>query len=257
MSRKSLIVGNWKMELSHKSQIELVRSLKQQIKGVQVNGDVVVCPSFTALPIINEELARSKAIAVGAQNMFWEERGAHTGQVSLMQIKPFVRWCIVGHSEVRAVMGVNDGQVVASAARLLAADVTPIVCIGETQQERESDAMVDKIHAQVGALLAGLDRASLVRSVIAYEPIWAIGSGNLPDPDDVSQIILLVRKLIAERHGQDLAERVRVLYGGSIKDDFCDQYVGGPLADGLLVGGASIHPQEFLSIVRKVEAATV
>lgn len=251
--KKPLVIGNWKMELSHKGEISLAKSLVGSFKGKKRSADVVVCPSFPSLSAVQTELKKVSNISIGAQNIFWDEKGAWTGQTSLPQVQSFISWCLLGHSEVRAVLGVTDAQVAALAGRLLGARINPVICIGETAQERAADATVEKIRTQVDVLLESLHRTELVRVVIAYEPIWAIGTGELPDPDDVAQVILFIRKHIAARYDQDYAERMRILYGGSIKADFAKTYVGGPLADGLLVGGASIHPQQFSTIVSEVE----
>lgn len=257
MEKKPLVIGNWKMELSHHGEVELVRSMKDSLKNVGRGTDVVICPSFVSLPVIAQELKGTKRIALGAQNIFWEEKGAFTGQTSLAQVKPFISYSLVGHSETREFLRVSEEQVMHTAKRLLSHSIRPVICIGETAAERESDQVIEKIRRQIDTLNTILDRAELVRSVIAYEPIWAIGSGQLPTPEEVSEIILLIRKHIASRYDQQLAERVSILYGGSVKPDFVESYVGQSLADGVLVGGASTHSSQFVDIVKKVSAISV
>ncbi|MBI1833711.1 MAG: triose-phosphate isomerase [Candidatus Andersenbacteria bacterium] len=255
MKKRPIVVGNWKMELSHKAELELIRALKNMLKGVPIKSEVVVCPSYPSLPAIAEALKKNSKIAVGAQNVFLEEKGAYTGQVSVLDIKPFVNWSLVGHSEVRAAAGVTDDIVVKTAAMLRGHNINPIVCIGESEEERRSEQTVTKIRTQVASLIEGLDRTSLVQTVIAYEPIWAIGSGQTPDPDDVAQIVLLIRRQLTDRYDQELAERVRIIYGGSVTPENAGHYVGGPNADGLLIGGASLHPQKFMEIIQAVDSA--
>lgn len=255
MNKKPLVVGNWKMELSYKGEVELAHALADSLKGYVPKSDVVICPSYVALPEIASFAKKAGKFEVGAQHVFWEEKGAFTGQISVNSIKPHVSWCIVGHSEARMMAGVTDDIVVGTVKLLKSHNIAPIVCIGETREEREGDRTVEKIRAQVDMLIQNLDRTSLVQTVIAYEPIWAIGSGVLPEPDDVAQVILLIRKQIADRYDQAFAERIRILYGGSVKPENDSQYVGGPNADGLLVGGASLHPQKFLDIIKSVDEA--
>lgn len=249
MEKRPLVIGNWKMELSYKGEIELVRALKDLLKNISTRSEIVVCPSAASLEAVKRELSRSKKVALGAQNVFWEKPGAWTGQVSITHIQPFVSWCLIGHSEVREVLRPREEDVAALAPQLLAAKIQPVVCIGETQQERRQDKTADKIRYQVDTLLQGLDRSALAQAVIAYEPIWAIGTGIRPEPDDVAEVVLLIRKHIAKRHDRALADRVRILYGGSVKAGLAARYVSGPLADGLLVGGASVHPKEFVDII--------
>ncbi len=253
MNKKPLIAGNWKMELSHKAAEEVGRTIKSLLSNTQVNSDIVICPSYTSLAITAETFAKSSKVNIGAQNISTEEKGAYTGQVSVTQIKPFVTWCVIGHSEVRAATGVTDEGVVAQLELLQKHDILPIICIGETAQEREAGQTIEKITNQMNVLLTNINRASLTKIVIAYEPIWAIGTGITPEPDEASEIILLIRKIVANKLDKEAADRLRILYGGSVKPDNAAQYVGAPLADGVLVGGASTHPGDFVKIIKEVE----
>lgn len=255
MEKRPLVIGNWKMELSYKAELELLKAIKDSLSGKPGPSEVVVCPSFVTLAAAKDELGKSKRIALGAQNVFWEEKGAWTGQVSLNHIKPFVDWCIVGHSEVRQITGIPEAAVSQLAKLLVRNNIRPVVCIGETREERDNEQTIHKIRNQIETLLSILDRAALVKAAIAYEPIWAIGSGDMPEPDDVAQVILLIRRHIAQQHGQEFAQRVAILYGGSVKPGTVGSYVGGPLADGVLVGGASVHPHDFVAIIKEVEIA--
>lgn len=255
MSKKPLIAGNWKMELSHKAAIEVAGAIKKLVKTIPVSSDIVVCPSPVALSAIAEIFQKSAKVSVGAQNIAAQEKGAFTGQTSVLHIKPLAAWCIVGHSEVRAFTGESDAQIVQQTALLLRHGINPIICIGETGQERDRDQTVAKITRQIVAILEHTDRAVLTKAVIAYEPIWAIGTGITPEPDQVSEIILLIRKLVASHFDNEIADRLRILYGGSVKPDNVAQYIGGPCADGVLVGGASIHPRDFVEIIKQVQEA--
>ena len=252
--RTPVIAGNWKMELSHKAATEVTGSLKKLLQDVPVSCDVVVCPSFPSLPAVAEELVNNKKIQIGAQNVHWEEKGAWTGEVSVAQIHPFVKWCIVGHSERRRLVGETDEQVQQKAALLQRHGITPIVCIGETQEEREQERTVEKITQQVGSLISGLTRVAIAKLVVAYEPIWAIGTGITPDPNEAAETMLLVRKLIAERFDQEIAERLRILYGGSVNAENVQPFVSEPGVDGVLVGSASLRPLEFVNIIKAVQS---
>ncbi len=254
MQKKPLTVGNWKMELSHKGEKELALALRRRLKEVPLNGtEVVVCPSFPSLAAVGEIFRSAGKVMLGAQNAHWEERGAYTGFVSILQAAPYVRWCIVGHSEQRRFTNINEEQVQVTANNLIRHGVNPIVCVGETRQERESDKTVSKVVGQIKTLLGGMTRAGLSRLTIAYEPIWAIGTGVTPDPNDAAGVMLLIRKIVAGRFGQEAAGRLRVLYGGSVKVDNVEDYVKEPGVDGVLVGGASVQPRQFVDIVKIVQ----
>lgn len=253
MNRKALVVGNWKMQLSYKGELELARSLKNLLRGVAVTCEVVVCPSFPSLEAIGEVLKNSDKMELGAQGIYEEEKGAFTGQVSVLQISSLVRWCIVGHSEQRVIYQLIDSDVQRQADLALKHGLAPIICVGETAEERAAEQTVTKITEQVASLLQKLTRASFSKLVIAYEPVWAIGSGEQPDPNDVSAILLLIRKLITERFDRQASDRVRLLYGGSVTPETTGLFVSEPGVDGVLVGGASTHPMQFLEIIKIVQ----
>ena len=251
MDKRPVVVGNWKMELSHKSALEVFSALEKMMKEKEFEVDVAVCPSFPALHAI-ADLAKHTALTVGAQNIHEEDRGAYTGSVSVSQIKDFVSWCIVGHSEVRLREHDSDEMVAMKTRLLLTHGITPIVCIGETQEQRFDEQTTQVLLQQIDTLIGALDRVSLLKTVIAYEPIWAIGTGEMPDSNEVYEVMLLIRKRISQKFDGDLADRVRLLYGGSVKSDNVGQYVAGAGADGVLVGGASIHPRDFFEIISNV-----
>lgn len=253
MMQKPLVVGNWKMELSFKGEIALAKSLSTQLESDEISAEVVICPSFTSLSAIQELLKTNPKVALGAQGVHWEEKGASTGQISVNHLNSLVTWCIVGHSEQREITHVTDELVMVQANLLLRHGIQPIICMGETAEEKSADKTLDKISNQLEVILSQLNRVTLTKTVIAYEPLWAIGSGETPDPDSVSEIVLLIRKLIASRFDQEIAERVRILYGGSVKPDNAAEYVGGPSANGVLVGGASVHSMQFVDIIKNVQ----
>jgi len=256
MDRKQVVVGNWKMQLSHKAAVEALLSIKKMLEDVTVNIDAVLCPSFTALPELKGLLEKGRKVQLGAQNVHWEERGAWTGEVAVSQLSPFVRWCIVGHSERRALTGETDEQVQRKARLLLTHGITPVVCLGETLEERQQEQTVARVTEQVMGLLAEMTRASLTKLVVAYEPIWAISANNpvaLPEPAEVAGTMLLIRKLAAERFGSEAAERLRIIYGGSVNPDNVAAYVSEPGVDGVLPGSASVKPAQYVNIVKTVQ----
>lgn len=244
------------MELSHKGTVEVAQAVKKLLSKIEVTGEVVVCPSYPQLPAVAEIFKNSAKVQVGAQNVHWEESGAVTGAVSLSQISSFARWCIVGHSEVRGLTGQTEEQVREAALNLLKHGITPVVCLGEAWGEREGEQTISKITQQVEVLLSEMTRPSLSKLVIVYEPIWAISgqrSGQMPEPSEVSEISLLMRKLIADRFDAEGADRVRVIYGGSVSPDNASSYVGEPGVDGVLVGKASVTPMKFFEIIKAVQ----
>lgn len=257
MMRPPLIVGNWKMELSHKGSLELVRALKKLLKNVEATSDVVLCPSYPSLAEVAEAVENSDRLQVGAQNIHWQERGAFTGSVAVTQIASFVDWCIVGHSEARQLTGESDEEVVQKIGLLLTHGIAPVVCIGETQQEREAGETVSKVTRQAEGIFAAIARSSLTKLVVTYEPIWAISAnhpGALPDPHEVAELMVLIRKIAAAKFGRDATERLRILYGGSVKPENVTPYVSEPGVDGVLVGGASVHPLQFVDIIKQVQS---
>jgi triosephosphate isomerase (TIM) len=253
--RTPVVVGNWKMELSHKGELELARALKRLLRLGGAAIDIVVCPSHPSLSAVWEVFRKDESVSVGAQNIHWDERGPQTGMVSVLQIAPFARWCIIGHSEIRAITGEDDDAVQQEMSLLLRHGLVPIVCIGESWAERESDKTIERVTAQMKILLNKLTRTMLAKIVVTYEPIWAIstqGPQRLPDPADVAGTMLLLRKLAAERFGGAAAERLRILYGGSVSPDNAAAFAREPGVDGVLVGSASLHPRKFADIVKAV-----
>jgi triosephosphate isomerase len=251
MDKRPVVIGNWKMELSHKGAVEVFSAFVKMMDTKEFPVDIAVCPSYPELPAISE-LAKDTAITIGAQNIHEEDKGAYTGSVSVSQIREFVSWCIVGHSEVRAREHDTNEQITQKTKLLLSHGITPVVCIGETQEQREQEQTMQVLFGQIDSLLENLDRVSLMKTVIAYEPIWAIGSGELPEPNSVYEVMLSIRKRISQKHDTELADRVRLLYGGSVNAGNVGQYVSEAGADGVLVGGASVHPRDFFAIVSNV-----
>jgi triosephosphate isomerase (TIM) len=251
--RKPLMSGNWKMNLNHLEAIQVVQKLSYRLDDADYDAvDVSVHPPFTSLRSIQTLLEADKIpIALGAQNCFWEESGAFTGEISApMLAKLNVSYCIVGHSERREVLGETDEDVRKKLEAVWAAGMTPILCVGETEEEREAGSTEDKVAGQVKAALSDVAAERVAAMVVAYEPIWAIGSGKTATPEDAQSTIGLIRKVVGELHGDDTAASVRIQYGGSVKPNNIAEIMAQPDVDGALVGGASLDPDGFAEIVQ-------
>ena len=250
--RKPLVSGNWKMHHNHFDAIATVQKLGYLLdKDVYAALDVSVHPPFTDLRSIQTLLDADRIpIALGAQHCHWEEQGPFTGEVSpAFLAKLAVRYCIVGHSERRQLFGQTDEVVERTLHAILRHGMTPILCVGETLEEREAGETLDKIHLQTRAALNGLAPDQVAGLVIAYEPIWAIGTGRTASPADAQEACASVRRLCREMHGGDAAAAVRIQYGGSVKPDNAAEILGQPDVDGALVGGASLEADSFAAIV--------
>ena len=248
MSRKPIIAGNWKLNLTVDEGVALVQALAAPAAASKAQ--VVVCPTALAVHAV-AKVAAGTAIAVGGQNIHWEEKGAFTGEISVaMLAKLDVVYVIVGHSERRELFGETDEDVRRKLEAVIAGGMTPIVCVGETLEEREAGAADAKVTGQVEAALTGLAEEHVSGLVIAYEPIWAIGTGRTATPDDAQGMIGTIRKVAAGICGDEVAGRIRIQYGGSVKASNIAELMAQPDIDGALVGGASLDPDEFARIVQ-------
>jgi triosephosphate isomerase len=251
--RTPLISGNWKMNLNHFEATATLDKLRYLLtKDDYEVVDVSVHPPFTDIRTVQTFLESEKVpIAIGAQNCHWEEKGAFTGEVSpAMLAKLSVAYVIVGHSERRELFGETDVEVARKVHAVVEAGMTPILCVGETLAEREGDATHGKVTGQVHAGLDGLSAEKVAGMVIAYEPIWAIGTGKTASTEDAQQVCGWIREKVAELKGADAAAAVRIQYGGSVKAANATELMAQPDIDGALVGGASLDPEEFARIVQ-------
>jgi triosephosphate isomerase (TIM) len=252
-ARKPLISGNWKMHHNHLEAIQVVQKLSYRLdRDDYANVDVSIHPPFTDLRSIQTLLDADRIpMALGAQHCHWEAQGAFTGEVSpAMLAKLNVAYVIAGHSERRELFGETDEMVAAKVRAILAHGMTPILCVGETLAEREAGGAEAKVAGQLAADLAGLDPAAVAAMVVAYEPIWAIGTGHTATPDDAQAMCALVRATVAAAFGADAAAGLRVQYGGSVKPANIAELMAQPDVDGALVGGASLDPDELARIVQ-------
>jgi triosephosphate isomerase (TIM) len=245
--RKPLLAGNWKMYKSLADARTLTRGLRAQLDAV-IDRDVVLCPAFPWLMAVAEEL-RGSPIMLGAQNAHWEKQGAFTGEVSVpMLIETGCRYVIVGHSERRQYFCETDVTVNKRMQAVLASGLVPIVCIGETLQDRESNATFSVIEKQMQGSLKDLAPSAVI--VIAYEPVWAIGTGKTATPAQAQEVHAFVRQHFAKMTSESLAQTTRILYGGSVKPDNISSLMSQPDIDGGLVGGACLDVESFAKIAR-------
>ena len=251
-ARKPLISGNWKMNHNHFDAIQTVQKLSYALsKDDYVAVDVSIHPPFTDIRSVQTVIeADGLSIAIGAQHCHWEEKGAFTGEVSpAMLAKLNVSYVIAGHSERRELFGELDPHVNLKVRAILKWGMTPILCVGETLAEREAGTTEDKVSGQVIACLADVAAADVARLVIAYEPIWAIGTGLNATPEDAQAVCQHIRGIVKARWGADTAAAVRIQYGGSVKSSNAAALMAMPDIDGALVGGASLDADEFARIV--------
>ena len=246
--KRPLIVGNWKMHKTIREATTLVNIIKAGVHKM-TDCDVVVCPPFTALAAVAMLLEGSK-IELGAQDMYSEPEGAFTGEISPLMLKDVsCRYVILGHSERRQTFGETNERIHTKVAAALKYNLLPILCVGETLQEREARKAFEVVKEQFDHCLGNLIAQEMERVVLAYEPVWAIGTGRTATPDQAEQMHSYLRRLLNEKYSSTIAERVKILYGGSVKPDNMAQLMAKPNVEGALVGGASIKAESFIQIV--------
>ncbi len=244
--RKKIIAGNWKMNKNHNESVELINTLKSGI--YKDKSDVVVCVPFVDLMSVSEAI-KGTNINLGAQNMHFEESGAYTGEIAPSMLKELgVKYVIIGHSERRAYFGETDEIINKKVKKALEHNIVPILCVGETLEERELNITIELVRVQVKKAFAGISKEDAKKVVIAYEPIWAIGTGKVATKEQAEEVCAEVRKVVAEVYGQDVADIVRIQYGGSVTGDSANELFNMPNIDGGLVGGASLK-EDFIKVV--------
>ncbi len=247
--RKKIIAGNWKMNKNVAEAKALVEAIKRDL-AQETKVDVVLCPPFTAIDGVSQAVSGSQ-IAVGAQNMHWEASGAFTGEVSAAMLRELhCRYVILGHSERRQFFGETDAGVNKKTLAALNAGLKPIVCVGETLAERDGGKIESVITTQVNGSLAGMTAAQIKSVVIAYEPVWAIGTGRTATPEQAQEVHALIRGLLVKLSDKATAESVRIQYGGSMKPDNAAELLAKPDIDGGLIGGAALNAASFIEIVK-------
>ena len=246
--RKPFVAGNWKMNKTVDKATLLIADMLPGLEAVKTV-DRVVCPPFTALMVVSGMLAGTE-VGLGAQNMHWQESGAYTGDVSPQMVKEFCEYVIIGHSERRAYFNETDETVNKKVKAAIEVGLTPIVCVGETLEQYEAGQTEAVVAAQVNADFVGIDSSDAKKLVVAYEPIWANGTGKKATSEQANDIIKnVVRKNLAVQFGEETAQMIRILYGGSVNADNARELFGMSDIDGGLIGGASLKPEDFVKIV--------
>jgi triosephosphate isomerase (TIM) len=247
--RKPFVAGNWKMNKTVEQARELINEMVSELNTIH-GVEKVLCPPFTTL-LTAAAMLKGTDIGLGAQNLHWEASGAYTGEVSPAMVAEFCQYVIIGHSERRAYFAEIDETVNKKVFAALNVNLTPIVCVGETLSENEDGKTSEVITRQILAGLKGLSNDQAVRIVVAYEPVWAIGTGKAANPQIANDVTgKIVRPALAQLFGRDIAEQIRVLYGGSVTGANAAEYFNQPEVDGALVGGASLKPADFKAIVQ-------
>ncbi len=247
--RKPLMAGNWKMNKTVGEAVNMVKALKPAVADVN-DVEILLCPTYTALYAVNNEIKDSN-IKLGAQNLFWESKGAFTGEISPNMLKDSgCSYVIIGHSERRQYFGETNETVNKKTKAAFNAGLIPVVCVGETLEEREKDITFKVIETQIRGGLANLTAEEAASVVIAYEPVWAIGTGKTATPDQAQEVHSFIRKLYAELYKKDAADKVRILYGGSVNPKNVADLMKQPDIDGGLVGGASLEADSFTQLVK-------
>ncbi|MGC8871119.1 MAG: triose-phosphate isomerase [Brevinematia bacterium] len=253
--RRYLIAGNWKMNKTVSEGVELAKALVENVKDVS-DRDILICPPFTALyPIY--QVIKGTNIKLGAQDVFYEDSGAYTGEISPVMLKDVgCEYVIVGHSERRHIIKENDEIINKKVKASLKHGLKVILCVGELLEEREAGKTLDVVKVQVVEGLKGVGNEEIKNIVIAYEPVWAIGTGKTAKPEDAQEVQSYIRKLISELYSREVANNIVIQYGGSVKASNVDDLMAMPDVDGALVGGASLVLEEFVRIVKFVKKAS-
>jgi triosephosphate isomerase len=247
--RKVIIAGNWKLNKTSREALVLVEELKREVANAE-GVDIVVCPPFTALDVVSEAIMDTN-IALGAQNIYWQDSGAFTGEISAPMLKDLsVQYVIIGHSERRQFFGETNETVNKRIRAALSHGLTPIVCVGENLAEREGNKTFDVIKNHCEGSLANLTTDEVEKIVLAYEPVWAIGTGKTATPEQAQEVHAFIRQLLAKLFNNEVAQTIRIQYGGSVTPENITTLIAKPDIDGALVGGASLKAPSFAAIVK-------
>lgn len=271
MNKESIIIANWKMSLNIQESVDLVQAISKKQAGAKSQTEIVLCPSFTALQAVSNALRPKSAsdldsniaakfgTKLGAQDVFWEEKGAYTGEVSCLMLRELgCEYVIIGHSERRGYLNETEEMVHKKVRAALNLGLIPIICVGEKFEERQNSRKDQVVANQVASALEGILLPSAKRIIIAYEPVWVIGSGQAVEPKEAEYTNKIIKNILLEFYEADLVAKVfKTIYGGSIDSGNVAEFVGQENVDGVLVGGASLKAEEFLEIVKKVEDLSI
>ncbi|MCE2959375.1 MAG: triose-phosphate isomerase [Akkermansiaceae bacterium] len=257
MSRKPIFAANWKMNKGASETEDFIKSFLSKTQGLNLHADIVIAPPFLSLPKLADLLHHSNpgknahSIQIAAQNCSQFDSGAYTGEISVLMLREFfVHYVIIGHSERRSIFGETDAMINAKIKKARQANLKPIFCIGETLAEREAGQLEFVLRTQVTEGLKEVSEKDLSDIIIAYEPVWAIGTGVTATSDQAQEAHAFVRSLISDLYGSESASKIRIQYGGSVKPDNAAELMACPDIDGALIGGASLDPQSFLEIIK-------
>ncbi|MFN2508342.1 MAG: triose-phosphate isomerase [Chthoniobacterales bacterium] len=252
--RKKIVAANWKMNMTQAESAAFIETFLREL-GESSEVEVVIIPPFTAIAKVSEALGASENVKIGAQNMYWEKNGAFTGEISAAMLRDlFVRYVVLGHSERRMLLGETDEIVNRKVRAAHEASLRPIVCVGETLEQREMGEVEKVLGSQLRGSLANLSTRELNETVLAYEPVWAIGTGKTATSEQAQEAHAFIRRTLAEISDQGTAARMRIQYGGSVKPDNARSLMAQPDIDGALVGGASLDARSFAQIVKAARA---
>lgn len=247
--KKNMIAGNWKMNMLRHEASELTQNIISGVAALTHDIDILLAPPYTSLDIVRE-LVNNTEIKLGAQNVFWEDRGAYTGEISpTMLVDAGCEWTIIGHSERRGILGETDSVVRKKIQASLEDGLNVIVCVGETLEQREEGKTIEIVTSQVESALKDLELDDMACFVIAYEPIWAIGTGKNATPEEAEHVHATIREITGNIFGQD-SEQIRIIYGGSVNVDNIEDLINMDNIDGALIGGAGLNAESFVSIVK-------
>ncbi|MFV1951310.1 MAG: triose-phosphate isomerase [Nitrospinota bacterium] len=250
MNRKRIIAGNWKMNKVIEESLSLVKELKGAVQGINDSIEIVVSPPFTTLSVIND-IIKGSNILLAAQDVFWEDKGAYTGEISPVMLKDVgCKYTIIGHSERRQYFNETNETVNKKTKTVLRNDLSVIVCVGETLEERENETTFSVIGTQIRDGLKGLGQKDMEQVVIAYEPVWAIGTGKTATPSQANEVHIFIRDTIKEMFGDETASSITIQYGGSVNPSNITELMSESDIDGALVGGASLDSGSFIQIIK-------
>ncbi|KUG25791.1 triosephosphate isomerase [hydrocarbon metagenome] len=247
--RRKVVAGNWKMNMNLSGTIELISAIKKELSKSESKTEVIVCPPFTSLETA-VTLVKGSSIKAGAQNMHYENDGAFTGEISADMLKSVgCEYVILGHSERRTLFGESDEMINKKVKKALSSGLKPIFCVGETLEEREKGLTEKIVENQVKNGLSGIEESDLSDLIIAYEPVWAIGTGKTASPEQAQEVHKFIRNLISKLYSNNFADNLTIQYGGSVKPDNAEELFSQPDIDGGLIGGASLQADSFVTIV--------
>ncbi len=250
--RKPLIMGNWKMQLNLSESLKLITDLRDSLFDFKGNVEIAVCPSYPHLFEVSK--IKPDYIKLGAQDMYFEDKGAFTGAVSGAQIKEIgCYYVILGHSERRHIFGEKNEEVNKKAKSAFKNNLIPVICVGEKEEERKENKTNKIIQNQLEAAISGLNKEQIEKTIIAYEPVWAIGTGKAATGEDAEKVLQLIRKIIAERYSAGISNKVRILYGGSVTPDNIEEFMAKEDADGVLGGGVSLKAEDFVKVIERTD----